>query len=110
MRAHLKKRYMFIQCHVSGMKTKETRITMRDEDFVTYHINTKMIGRRAEHRKTEKLDKRGRSAKIINAHLILIFFLSLYNSQKNRILWMAAEHHMFRAIERLSIMNNAPQK
>ncbi len=30
-----------------------------------------------------------------DAHLVFIFFLSLYNSQKRSIQWMAAEHHGF---------------
>ncbi len=40
------------------------------------------MGRRAEHRKTEKLYLRGSSAKVTEAYPIFIFFLSLYNSLK----------------------------
>ncbi len=32
---------MFTQCHASGMTSKERLITMRDQDWVTYHIKTK---------------------------------------------------------------------
>ncbi len=60
--------------------------------MITYHI-AQMAERRAEHRKTEKLDKKFAPRKSQKLTLYLYFFLSVYNSQKGQTQWMAAEHY-----------------
>jgi len=39
MRVHLKKRYMFIQCRVSGMTSNEIPIIVTDSLFYFYILN-----------------------------------------------------------------------